>query len=328
LAETAAENLELLRKSHEAVRAQQEAGTASLLDLNLARGEMLRADLVLRDARLAAANARRELGKWLSLSATPDALRLTDPLPSPPPLGEGPDELIALARSRRFDLRSLAQTADAAEREIRLEYAKVFPEISVGLGLEQNERRAQPGRHVAADFARASIAAGAPTVPEIESHAQRRQDRSQQIDWKLGPTLSMTLPLFDQNQARIAKALYRHDQAMRLYEDLYLNIAHEIRIHHDRVATARQNVAFYRDELLPQAQQNLDFATAAFEAGRSPILALLEAQRALLETRRGHLDVWSAAAIAAVDLEQTIGAPLSSSVGAASQPAIRPGDGS
>jgi len=325
LAETAAENLELLRKSHDTVRAQQEAGAASLLDVNLARGEMLRAELAQREARLAAANARRELGRLLSLSSTPDTLRLTDPLPAPQTRASEPDALIELAREKRLDLRSMAQAADAAEQEIRLEYARVFPEISVGFGLEQNERRAQPGRHVAADFARASIAAGAPTVPDIESRTQRREARDQQIDWKLGPTLTMTLPLFDQNQAQIAQALYRHDQALRLHEDLYLNIAHDIRILFDRAATAQRNLTFYRDELLPQVQQNLDFATASFQAGQSPILALLEAQRALLDARRGYLDVWSAAAIATADLEQTVGAPLGQSNDANSQPTTQPG---
>lgn len=324
LSVTAADNLELLRKSLDTVRAQFDAGAVRSIDMNLARAEVLRAELALRDAQLEAKNANRELVKLLSLSASVDVLRLNDPLPAGDALPTS-DELIALALEERLDLRSLERAADAAEQEIRLEYAKVFPEISVGLGLEQNERRSLPGRHVAADFARASIAAGAPTVPTIESRAQRQEARDQQIDWKFGPTLSMTLPVFDQNQAQIAKALYRHDQALRLHEDLYLSIAHDIRILYDRAATAQRNVAFYRDELLPQAQQNIDFATASFQAGEMPILLLLEAQRTLLDTRRGYLDVWSAAAIAMADLEQTVGAPLARSGSAASQPAMQPG---
>lgn len=218
--------------------------------------------------------------------------------------------LADLARTSRLDLRALAAEVRSSQAKVRLEYLKVFPDLSIGMELERGERRALPGRDIGADFARTSIANGAPTAPDIQSRAQRDAERRQEIDLILGPAMSMTLPIFDQNQAQIAKARYQYLQAVRSHERLAISIAQDIRISADRAETASSNVAYYRTELLPQAELNLNFAQDAYGAGQASILALLVAQRSLLEARRDYIVVWSEAASALAELEKTVGVPL------------------
>ena len=303
----AQDNFDLVEKSYEAVKAMRQAGTASQLDENLARGQMLRVQLKVRDARLAMHNAKRSLAQALSIGLDVDDLQLEDALrdvasPFPPA-----DALIEMARTHRLDLRAAAKATESSYAKIDFEKLNIFPDISVGPFFERGERRALTGRKPLADFARSSIAAGAPTVPSIQPRSERNAARRQEINSIFGPALTMTLPIFDQNQAQIAKAYYLYQQNLKAYEELYLNIAQDIRMAADRTETAAGNVVFYRDEIVPQAERNLTFARDSYNAGQTSILALLEAQRLLLAAKQNYIEVRLEAASAVADMEAAIG---------------------
>ncbi|MHC4063775.1 MAG: TolC family protein, partial [Planctomycetota bacterium] len=308
----AEEYLALLTKSHEAIRTQREAGTASPLDENLQRAQVLQAELALRDARLAAVSAKRALARLLSLERDVDELALSDAIPESVAVDFDADALIARARDKRLDLRALAESIRAGDAEIEVEYLGIFPEVSLGVGAERLEKRSLPGRKILADAARASLRNGRLTVPGIESRGERGIAKSPEIDFMWGPTVALEVPIFDQNQAQIAKARYARIQAVKSYEDLYLNIAQDIRIAVDRASTLWGKAAFYRDDMLPQAEKNQDFTDAAYQAGTVDILTLLASQRALLDAHRGYVLVWSDAAISLADLERAVGLPLDS----------------
>lgn len=310
LAGLAQENLEIFTKSYNAIRARREAGAVAALDENLARGELLQAQLALRETELQAATAKRELAKLMSVETDLGSVRLADDLPDSPTLTLHADDLIAVARDKRLDLKSLEQAAQASEESVRLEFASIFPEITVGPSFERMERRAQPGRTLGADFARSSIAAGTPTIPDIQTRGQRRAEERQEIDSILGPSVSMTLPIFDQNQAQIARARFGQTQSVKSYEDLYINIAQDIRVGVDRAGISWSQVAFYRDELIPQAARNLQFAEASYRAGNTDIITLLQSQRGAIQVKQGYVTTWSSAAIAWADLELAVGVPL------------------
>ncbi len=309
----ARKNLELVSKSHQAVKAQREAGMVSMLDENLALGEALSAELEVRNARLAAANAKRSLAKLMSVGRRVGQITLSDPLPgtfdSQPTPQLTPDELIELARASRLDLRALENAVRARLADIEVEKLRVFSDISLGLAFERPERRGESGRDVAADFARSSIANGAFTAPDIQSRRERRAAESEEIDTILGPSLNLTLPIFDQNQAQIAKAEYLHLQELKTYEALFIRIAQDIRTAADEALTAMGNAGYYRDELVPQAERNLEFANASYSLGQTNILILIEAQRLAVEAQRGYIEVRLAASSALSDLEQAVGMP-------------------
>ncbi len=92
-------------------------------------------------------------------------------------------------------------------------------------------------------------------VESLGAEAERSERRRGESgdDWVVGPTFSLELPMFDQNQAQASKAGYELEQAKRRYESLYFAVAVQIRSALDDSATARKTVAFYREQLLPQA---------------------------------------------------------------------------
>ena len=77
-----------------------------------------------------------------------------------------------------------------------------------------------------------------------------------------------------------------------------------------RACTAWSNVAFYRDQVLPLRETSLDLARTAYQAGRTPLLNVLEAERALLTARAGYAESLQASASALVELEQATGQPI------------------
>ena len=71
-------------------------------------------------------------------------------------------------------------------------------------------------------------------------------------------------------------------------------------------------VAFYESELLPQVEQNLEFARTAYTSGQATLIAMLETQRTFIEARTGYIQARRGAATAMSRLEQAVGRPLSS----------------
>ena len=309
--EIAEANLKLATGLLETTLARQKAGTIGELDVNLARGTVLNNELDVQTARLDAANARRRLAVLLGLTVRADDMQLTDPLPDISMSVLNEDSIVELARSSRLDLKASHAAVAAGRQRVTEEYAKIFPDISIGGYLERTERRALPGRDVLADTARASVAAGQLTAPEIQSKGQRDQERRQEIDVIFGPALNMTLPIFDQNQAQIAKAGYAYQAALKELVALDRLIVQEARRALDQAATAAKLAHLYHEKILPQAQRNLDLGTASYKSGNTSILLVLEAQRSLLATRRLAVTAQQTAATTLADVELVVGRPWS-----------------
>ncbi|NOS99469.1 MAG: TolC family protein [Phycisphaerales bacterium] len=306
----AQDNVALTKKLMEVTEARLEAGAVGALDSNLAKGQALRAEVDFRTARLEAASARRTLAKALAITTLAADLSLTDPLPSIQEQVIDTERLVSMAREFRLDLRAAHDGVAATEARVKAEYAKVFPNLDIGLELERPERRAQPGRNILADTARASIANGGLTVPDIESRGQRNQAQSEEIDLLMGPSFGITLPIFDQNQAQIAKARFAHEQAIAILQALDRAIVQETREAADRASTAWSVATLYDRELLPQVRNTLSISEAAYQAGNTPILNVIDAQRSLLESRRGYVTALQAAANAFVELERAVARPI------------------
>lgn len=304
------ENLAITQQSLDLTIDRRDAGSGSDVDVNLARIQHLKVELRLRNVTLAATEARSELAKLLGLTTSPDKLVLSDSLIEPQAWTITPEIVIETARESRLDLKAATVAIEAASARVSLEYRKIFPDITIGPALERNERRALPGRNILADTARASVANGGLTAPEIQSRGQRDEERDQEIDAIFGPALSLTLPIFDQNQAQIAKAEYERDQLVRLFEALDIELTQEAYVTFQRARTAFENALFYRDSFLPLQKQSLELATEAYKAGRTPFLSVLNAQSDFIEARAGLVEVLAAHALASVELERVTGRPI------------------
>lgn len=317
------QNIELSQQSLELAMERFKAGEASRLDVNLTRAKLLEVELealaLRRDRQVAQAAVARVLG--LSRSTKPWVLK--DSLPQPTTLMDDVD-LITHAMSERIDARMIQSQVAAAEQELALEWLKVVPNVTAGAALERSEARAIPGRKVFADTARESVANGKLTAPSIQSKAQRDLERRQIIDALLGPSLDITLPIFDQNQAQIAKAKYKVAEKRKAYEDLLDDVANQVRQAAAVARNAAEQVRNYADKILPQAQENVEAARRLYLAGEQSILVLIESQETLIKQRRLFQDVLRDYAVAIAELQSAVGGRLPAGPTTQPQTAMEP----
>lgn len=303
----AGENLAIAKQLHDLAIARKEAGAGNELEVNLARGAVLEAELAVETTRLTEADARRTLAKLLGLTDDPANLALSETLQESDPGSLSVTRLIELAVRKRLDIRAAEQAAAQAEAVLREQYARVFKNVEIGVALERAQRKRQGGRDLLADTARASIANGGLTAPEI----QPRSDRRRNTDLIIGPSLGLELPIFDQNQAQIAKAEFALQQARKTLDALERSAVQDIRSAADRLATAWAVVRFYREELIPLAERSLAMNRDAYRAGSTSVLAVLEAQRFLLDARRRYVEAAQNASQLVPELEFAVGLPWS-----------------
>ncbi len=304
------ESLQLARESVRLAEAKVGAGEASGLDLNLAKAGLSEIGLLGIDTQRQYELSLLRLTRTLGLSRDDESWNLAGELFAGALPLQDEDQWVSLALEARLDALVAAEKVHAAEGAWRREQAAVFPNVTVGLGVERPDDRGLPDRHVLADAARASIANGALTAPDIQSRAQRRRERSQIIDSLIGPSLDITLPIWDQNQARVARARFSWDQKCKEQDDLLDSIAEEVLIASVGLRSASEQRRLYDQELLPQSRENLKSARLAYASGELGMVTLIESQEAVIRIERAHVDVLRDLAIARVELERAVGGRL------------------
>lgn len=274
---TLEQNRELLGTSFQGIQTRVNAGSATRLDESLFRGKLLSGDQLLRDARLASADALRRLARVVGIEASLAGLQLSTPLPRPEQTALDPEALVRQALAARLDLRALAARIEEAQYQEALQIRERFPALSLGVGVERAEK---PKGALERE----------PTV--------------------YGPSISTTLPIFDQNQAGVARARYLRHKAEHELAALRVSVAQSVRQASDHLTTAVADVALYRDALIPNAEQSLQYAERLFSSGQISILSLIDAQRRHLEVRSAEVRSRLSAARALADLEVSIGSAL------------------
>lgn len=129
-------------------------------------------------------------------------------------------------------------------------------------------------------------------------------------DWAIGPAIELEIPIFDQNQAQIAKAEYRHAQSVRELAGIAVQVVQQVQGAFARYALAQDTARLYREELLPLREASLDLARESFAAGKTGFLSVLEAQNRLLAARRDYVDRLAMVATSIRDLEASCGRPF------------------
>lgn len=314
-------HMALVERSMNLAKKRLDAGEISKLDVNLVSVNRLQAQSALINLRRDRREAEIALAKTLGLNRRHLTWQLRDKLPEQ--ASSLPDErtLLDTALKQRLDAKASVAQIRQADQELRKQYLSIFPDVTVGAELERMERRALPGRKILADTARASVANGQLTAPDIQSRAQRDFERRQIIDSILGPTISLTLPIWDQNQAQIAKAKYKVVQLRTEFEGLLDQIAEEVSQAMYAYDAGRDLLQFYVGQGLPRATENVDDATQAYLAGELNVIALSDAQENLIEQQRAYINTQQELALARVELERAVGGrlPVATST---SQPAM------
>ena len=261
---------EVAGRVHEVAQARFEEGAAPRIEVMAADLGLARAKADLELARSARLSAQAELNGVLN---RPPA----QPLAVAGDTAEGAplppvDQARARATAANAELR-------AAEREVAIEDRR--------LGLLKAERLPTPVFSVGAVF-----------------NAPGEFD----VGYRAG--LSLAVPIFDRSQGQIAGSLARGNQA-RLHRDaLRRSVEARAFAAHARALAQRAQVAAYRETLLPTAATIESLAEEAYRLGRSPVLAVLEAQRTLRDTRAEYLSSLLSLQSALADLEDVLGGPI------------------
>jgi len=303
--EIARENLSIAEQLVELAGGRKEAGSGTDVEINLTRAERVSLEVVARTALITEIEARADLAKLIGITSPPSELKLSDRLPEALDLPFDAERLIAVARAHRLDRKAADAVIEASQARVAYERARFLKTVELGISMEREERRSRGDRDWLAETAWASAENGSFTLPSL----QPREDES--TDYVTGPTLSMELPLFDQNQAQVARAEYELLQAVYLREAIDREIVQDSWAAYTRARTASETAIDMRDELLPLRETGLVLAREAYRIGSGTLITVLDAQRRLLEARASYVDVQAAAGLARIDLERICGRPFS-----------------
>jgi cobalt-zinc-cadmium efflux system outer membrane protein len=127
----------------------------------------------------------------------------------------------------------------------------------------------------------------------------------------LAATVSMSLPLFDRNQAGIARADVEIRRVQNERARLELVVRHDVAEAVRRVERAGRLLDVYEGGgMLTRADASLRAAEASYKAGASSMLELLEAQRTFIETRMQYLEAQDDYRKATIEVTHAVGEKL------------------
>lgn len=311
-------NARLAEQTARVVEARQIAGQSTQVALNLARlrGQRLRSELLALQAEYG--EQQRELLLLVGLAGAPDHWTVT-PLHEmeeelPPPESEA--ALVAHGCEQRLDAKAAEWSVQLAERQVALVRREGLPEMALGFTFERAAApRAPRGPTIPARVGNAASQAlvdrALGVAPMVQAPmAQPWQPRMRDVTWTLGPALELEVPLFDQNQARIARAAHEYNQRVAEYEARRQEVMRDVRTARLRQQAAAEQVRFYRAAIVPAVERNLVLAEQAYVAGQEDLTVYLQAQEDLIMTSRTMLEFVRDYHLRGVELERAVGGRL------------------
>jgi cobalt-zinc-cadmium efflux system outer membrane protein len=275
----AAEQMRELRKtvlaaqsaSYDVAKRLHEAGNTDELALLGEQSQYDQARLSLAMAETEAAEAREHLTDLMGLWGADTEWTAEGRLPEIPETEADPRGLETLAIRQRADLRAAQQDVMVQARMLGFTRDTRFLS-SLNLGPE----------------------------------AERETDGQ----WRLGPSLSLPVPIFDQGQATVARANSLFRQSQQRYFALAVSIRSQVRAARTRMYNARDRVEFYRHDVLPVEQKLVQQTQLQYNGMYVGVFQLLQVRRDQIEVGRQYIsalhDYWTAR----TELERAVGGRL------------------
>ena len=123
--------------------------------------------------------------------------------------------------------------------------------------------------------------------------------------------LSLPIPLFDRNQAGVARAVAELDQQAAALSAEKISLFRDLTIAYQTLKTAHQQVCVIKSDILPSAQSVLEAVKEGYREGEFSFLDMLEAQSTLYESHESYVQSLGQYHIAVIDLEKILGKDLS-----------------
>jgi cobalt-zinc-cadmium efflux system outer membrane protein len=122
--------------------------------------------------------------------------------------------------------------------------------------------------------------------------------------WEVGAVLAVPIPLFDQGQARIGRAVAELRRAQQEYYALGVRIRATARAVQERMLGAQDRALYYRDILLPLRERIVNEAQLQYNAMQIGIVQLLRDREQQIETSVAYVEALREYWLARADLEQ------------------------
>ena len=120
--------------------------------------------------------------------------------------------------------------------------------------------------------------------------------------WKVGPVLSVPIPLFDQGQARVGRAVAELRRSQQEYYALAVRVRATARAVRDRMLGAQDRALYYRDILLPLQERIVNEAQLQYNAMQIGIFQLLRDRERQIETGVAYVEALREYWVARTDL--------------------------
>jgi cobalt-zinc-cadmium efflux system outer membrane protein len=138
-------------------------------------------------------------------------------------------------------------------------------------------------------------------LPEIGAGVSGSREEG---SWRVGPALTLSLPLFDIGQGERASAWARLRQAQQQYRARAIEVRSEARALGQRYQTAYARVAQLRDVVLPLRQRILEQTVLQYNAMNASPFELLVARQQQIQASRQYIESLRDAWIAWVAIQQ------------------------
>jgi cobalt-zinc-cadmium efflux system outer membrane protein len=249
----------------------REAGNITDLDYYGERAQAARTTVELANAKADEVDAREHLNADMGVWGPQAGWTVASRLPDLPANEVRPEGLETLAIEQRQDLH-------AAQRDVLAE-ARLY-------GFTVDTRF----------FAQADLG------PEAE--------RETDGQWRIGPTLSVPIPLFDQGQAAIPRAAAVLRQSQQRYAALAVDIRSEVRAARARMFNARAAAEFYRDEVIPTQQRYLNQTQLHYNGMFVSVFQLLQAKRDEIDAAAQYIQSLKIYWTSRAELQRAVGGRL------------------
>ena len=255
----------------ELAQRQFEVGNITPLDQQLFAAALDHARVELADAQLAVTLKREALTRLLGLWGEDTAWSFAAPLERVLPAQTELGDLEQRGMRDRLDLSAARFEARSIEYALTLRRRGMVPQLEVG----------------------------------IEARNEVGDDAGH--EWVLGPSLSLTLPIFDPGHADIARIQAYLRQAQHRLQDAAIRVRSEIRARRAELVAARRKVEYYQRTVLPRVASITELTLQQYNAMQVGTYQLLETRSDQIDADQAYLmalrDYW----VARSELELALG---------------------
>jgi cobalt-zinc-cadmium efflux system outer membrane protein len=281
------ERLKLIEQADEQAadlaQAQQQAGNTTDLESADRQAQFAMAHIYLANAQKEMLATREKLNRLMGLWGSDLDWK------APPILPEIPDHEVSL---ENLESRAISQRRDLAAMQREVDA------IGLALSLKTNTRFV-------------------PTTIDIGVDTEKTTDTGQHLT---GPTLDLTLPIFDQGQGDIAKLTSQYRMSQRQLQSLAIRIRSEVREARESLKMDRDLVEYYKRTVVPLNLKIVNDSQLQFNAMQKNTFDLFLSKQRELESEKGYIEAWRDYWIARAELEQAVGGRLGPLAAIKSQP--------